>query len=145
MIDRRLFLTTTLTATASPLLGANNWPRFRGPGGQGIAPDNPKLPLNWSETKNIVWKQSIPGLGWSSPVVWGDRVFLTSARSTAAGETIRDGDWTDTGTPNDIHRWMLYAIDTNSGRIVSETELAQGRPTRLAAHEEHLRHGNLCG
>lgn len=128
MLNRRSFLATTLAATASPLLAANNWPRFRGPGGRGIVADNPALPLDWSETKNIAWKQAIPGLGWSSPVVWGDRVFLTSARSTAAGEAIRDGDWTDTGTPNDLHHWLLYAVDTNTGRIDSETELAQGRP-----------------
>jgi outer membrane protein assembly factor BamB len=128
MLNRRSFLATTLTATASHLLAANNWPRFRGPGGRGIVADNPKLPLEWSEAKNVAWKQPIPGLGWSSPVVWGDRIFLTSARSAAAGEKIRNGDWTDTGKPNDIHRWMLYVIDTDSGQIVSETELAQGLP-----------------
>lgn len=56
---------------------AENWPRFRGPGGQGISEETDP-PLHWSPTENIAWKTLIPGQGWSSPVVWGDRVFLTT-------------------------------------------------------------------
>ncbi len=55
-----------------------NWTEFRGPSGQGQA-ETQNLPLEWSATKNVVWKQSIPGLGWSSPVVQNGRIFLTSA------------------------------------------------------------------
>lgn len=67
-------------ACVFPLSGlqAENWPQFRGPGGQGhTAATN--LPTQWSATKNVVWKQAFPGEGWSSPVVWGERIFLTAA------------------------------------------------------------------
>jgi outer membrane protein assembly factor BamB len=61
---------------------AENWPQFRGPTGQGVSTEK-NLPLEWSATKNVAWKADIPGEGWSSPVVWGDRVFVTTA--TAKG------------------------------------------------------------
>ncbi len=56
---------------------AENWPRFRGPTGQGLSSEA-NLPLYWSPTSNVVWKMAIPGIGWSSPIVWDDRIFLTS-------------------------------------------------------------------
>lgn len=65
-----------LLAVAVPA-AAENWPRFRGPSGQGLSTET-GLPLEWSEQNNVAWKTEIPGAGWSSPVVWGDRVFLTS-------------------------------------------------------------------
>ena len=133
MIDRRSFLLATLGASASRAAGSDNWPQFRGPGGRGVAADDPALPRTWSETDNIAWKRDIPGLGWSSPVVWDDRVFLSSARSSEAAETVRNGDFRDTGTPKDVHRWMLYGIETDSGRTAWETELARGRP-RISRH-----------
>jgi outer membrane protein assembly factor BamB len=55
-----------------------NWPRFRGPTGQGVSSEQ-SVPLEWSATNNLAWKTAIPGQGWSSPIVWGDRVFVTSA------------------------------------------------------------------
>jgi len=55
-----------------------NWTRFRGPNGQGISKAT-SLPLNWSATENITWKTAIPGEGWSSPIVWNDHIFLTTA------------------------------------------------------------------
>lgn len=60
------------------------WPRFRGPTGQGVSQEK-SLPTKWSATDNIAWKSDIPGEGWSSPIVWGDRVFLTTA--TDGGES----------------------------------------------------------
>src|SRR5207247_10693361 len=56
------------------------WPQFRGPNA-GAIPDDPSLPDTWSEKQNIVWKTAIPGLGWSSPTVWDDHIFLTTAIS----------------------------------------------------------------
>jgi len=55
----------------------SNWPQFRGPGGLGVSPEK-DFPTEWSGTKNIAWKTAIPGRGRSSPVVWGNRVFLTT-------------------------------------------------------------------
>src|SRR5262249_38516554 len=60
---------------------AEQWPQFRGPHA-GVVEDDPSLPESWSETEHVVWKTPIPGLGWSSPIVWGDHVFLTTAISS---------------------------------------------------------------
>src|SRR5262245_8988157 len=57
---------------------AEDWPAFRGPGGQGQSSER-DVPLEWSESRNVVWKSQIPGLGWSSPVVAKGRVWLTTA------------------------------------------------------------------
>ncbi len=66
------------------LLCAQDWPRFRGPDGQGHSPEK-GLPESWTATTNVAWKTAIPGEGWSSPIVWGDRVFLTSATDGGKG------------------------------------------------------------
>jgi outer membrane protein assembly factor BamB len=64
---------------------AEDWPEFRGPTGQGHSTAT-KLPLEWDKDKNIAWKQTIPGLGWSSPVVVGGRVYLTTAVAGKKGQ-----------------------------------------------------------
>ncbi len=129
MLNRRSFLLANLTAALAPAATTKHWPRFRGPGAKGTVPDDPRLPTTWSQTENVAWKTPIPGVGWSSPVVWDDRIYLTSTRSSAEAETIRDGDFLDTGTPKDAHRWIIYTLDTRSGDIVWETELASGLPS----------------
>src|SRR6516162_4680441 len=63
-------------APAQP--AASNWPNWRGPGGQGCS-DDTRVPLTWSESTNLAWKTPLPGHGNSSPIVWGDRIFLTAA------------------------------------------------------------------
>ncbi len=78
-----LLLAATLAAPAT--LAAGNWPAFRGPHGDGHA-EATDLPIKWSETENIRWKTPVPGKAWSSPVVWGDRVWLTNA--TADGKEL---------------------------------------------------------
>ena len=55
-----------------------NWPCWRGPSGQGYAQDR-AVPLSWSESENLLWKTDLPGRGNSSPIIWGDRIFLTAA------------------------------------------------------------------
>lgn len=75
----RLFLTClAFSLLAGDLARAEDWMRFRGPNGQGISSEK-NLPLTWSADKNIVWKTDIPGNGWSSPIVYGDHIFLTTA------------------------------------------------------------------
>jgi outer membrane protein assembly factor BamB len=72
------FLALALSATLEPGLWAENWPCFRGPSRQGVSREiNP--PRHWSATSNIVWKTRVPGEGWSSPIVWDDTVFVTTA------------------------------------------------------------------
>lgn len=66
-------------------VSAGDWAEFRGPTGQGHAATS-KLPTEWSSTKNVAWKTGIAGLGWSSPIVVGDRIYLTTAVPTGDGE-----------------------------------------------------------
>jgi hypothetical protein len=82
-MNRTLVLLTVLLVSAT-LVHAENWPQFRGPTVQGLSTEkNP--PLKWSARENIAWKTELPGESWSSPVVWGDRVFVTTA--TEGGES----------------------------------------------------------
>ena len=68
---------------------AQDWPQFRGPTGQGQSADR-DVPLEWSESRNVAWKVPVPGRGWSSPVVAGSRVWLTTAtNSNGAGASLR--------------------------------------------------------
>src|SRR5437667_8753819 len=75
-MTRRFFLLTVLLL-ACGAARAEDWPEFRGPTGQGHA--RGPLPTTWSDTANVTWKQPIPGLGWSSPVVVAGRIYLTTA------------------------------------------------------------------
>jgi outer membrane protein assembly factor BamB len=76
-MPRRFLILLSLLFPSHPAQ-AENWPEFRGPTGQGHYTGK-KLPVEWSTTKNVVWKTPIPGAGWSSPVIWEGRVYLTSA------------------------------------------------------------------
>src|SRR5262245_6085054 len=62
------------------LRAADNWPQFRGPGARGVS-ENANRPDQWNTTNNVEWKVAVPGRGWSSPIVWGDKVFLTTVVS----------------------------------------------------------------
>ncbi len=70
-------LATSLTAASESDAEADRWPQFRGPGGRGIAQSS--VPLHWSATENVLWKIEIEGRGHSSPVIWDDLVFVTTA------------------------------------------------------------------
>jgi outer membrane protein assembly factor BamB len=120
------------------LTGVNatdRWPQFRGPNA-GVADDDPALPDTWSETENVVWKTTVPGMGWSSPVVWGNHVFLTSAVS--AGKELAPvkglydpgDDFGKTKAAAD-HRWVVYDIDFITGKIRWSRELQIGTPPLL--------------
>src|SRR5262245_50901967 len=76
-----------------------NWPQFRGTGSRGIG-TNARLPEHWSATENVAWKAEIPGRGWSSPIVWGDRVFLTTAVSSGEPEPPKKGLYLGGERPN---------------------------------------------
>ena len=108
-----------------------NWPSFRGPQASGTA-DGQNLPDRW-DTKtgqNILWRTPIPGLAHSSPVVWGNRIFVTSAVSSDPKASFRPGLYGDGDASKDrsVHRWMIYAIDKKSGKIVWERVAHEGEP-----------------
>lgn len=119
-----------LLALVPPGAPDGNWPQFRGPNSTGVVEDT-SLPDTWSETKNVVWKSDMPGLGWSSPIVWGDRIFLTSVVSAGEIEAPKKGLYFggERGLPKDEHRWMVYCIDWKTGKIVWEREVHRGAPS----------------
>ncbi len=108
-----------------------NWPSFRGPQAGGAA-DGQNLPDKWNGAsgENIKWKTTIPGLAHSSPVIWGDRLYVTSAISSEKGATFRHGLYGDGDASKDLssHRWMVYCIDKKSGKIVWERTAFEGVP-----------------
>jgi hypothetical protein len=131
-----------LVLAAEAVDRAQDWPHFRGRQA-GVAPDNPSLPDTWSETQNVAWKLEIPGRGWSSPIVWGDHVFVTTAvdvqqpqrpllpasayRGASTGGTMSRRDLVK---DTDAFRWVLYDVDATSGRVRWERVLHTAVPTR---------------
>ncbi len=103
-------LTLVIAATAFSSAIAENWPRFRGPNGQGLSTGK-NLPLNWSATNGLAWTTPIPGDGWSSPVVWDGRVFLTAA--------------TENGT-----KCHVIALDAKSGGVLWNKQVLEQFPRR---------------
>jgi outer membrane protein assembly factor BamB len=118
-----------LVVTAASLFAGDTWPQFRGPQSMGVA-DDPALPDKWSATENIVWKTAIPGNGWSSPVVANDRIFVTAVVSSNDEEKPKKGLYFggERKAPTDEHRWMVYAVDFKTGKILWEKEVYKGIP-----------------
>jgi outer membrane protein assembly factor BamB len=109
----------------------SNWPRFRGPNAAGIATGQ-HIPDEWDGTKGtaVRWKVAIPGLAHSSPIVWGDRIFLTTAISSRSDATFKPGLYGEGTASEDrsSHRWMVMALDRRSGRTVWEKTAYEGVP-----------------
>lgn len=110
---------------------AGSWPSFRGPQASGVA-DGQKLPDRWNAatTENILWRTPIPGLAHSSPIVWGGRLFVTTAVSSRPNATFRpglygDGDASDDRSP---HKWIVMALDARTGKILWERVAHEGEP-----------------
>ena len=83
--------------------GGENWTSYRGPTDHGHA-DTTRMPLNWSEQENVVWKTKVPGKAWSSPVIWGDRIYLTNA-------------------PDHGSNLSVIFVDKNTGEVVYDERL----------------------
>src|SRR4051812_49318468 len=100
---------------------AENWPSFRGPSAAGVAGDA-NLPLAWDAAKGtgIQWKTPIPGLAHSSPIVWEDRVFVTTAVSSTPGASFKRGLYGDGTASDDLsaQQWKLICLDRKSGKIL---------------------------
>ena len=114
---------------------AQNWPSFRGPQASGVS-DAHALPATWDAEKsiNVRWKTPIPGLAHSSPVVWGDRIFLSTAISSAENLSYVPKDRGIGLAQDDAkHSWRIYCLDKNSGRILWERVAHEGVP-RVKRH-----------
>jgi outer membrane protein assembly factor BamB len=116
--------------SASPLSAGDNWPQFRGPGGRGHS-DSTGLPVRWSETENVKWKTAIHGRGWSSPVIWNDQIWVTTATEDGkemfavcldknSGKVLHDIKVFDNEEPQFCHPMNSYASPTpvvEKGRV----------------------------
>jgi outer membrane protein assembly factor BamB len=133
-LSQRTILRTAGGATrALPVArqAVGTWPSFRGPEASGSA-DGQSLPDRWSPAsgENILWRTPIAGLAHSSPVVWGDLIFVTSAISSRGNATFKPGLYGDGDASEDrsAQRWMLYAIDKRTGQVRWTRTAAQGEP-----------------
>ena len=132
----RALLCAALALAAGPA-GAQEWTRFRGPDGTGVAADDPRRPERWSADENVAWRTPLPGLGWSSPIVTGGLVFLTTVVSDGEVEA-PEGGWYRGGeraAPEDVHHWLVYALDLETGEVRWRRELHAGVP----ASSHHLK------
>jgi outer membrane protein assembly factor BamB len=131
--ERKIVRTGPDTAPALPNAAPpkESWPSFRGRNASGIATGQ-NLPEKWNAKtgENILWKTAIPGLAHSSPVVWGNQVFATTAISGRGNATFKpglygDGDASDDRSP---HKFVLYAIDKRTGKIAWERTAIERAP-----------------
>ena len=123
-----------------------SWSQWRGPLGTGSSPDAAP-PTRWSETENIAWKCALPGLGHSSPVVWGDRVFVTTA--IPYGEHLPpvpdDAPGAHDNAPvTQRHEFAALAVDRNSGEVLWKTVLYKGLPHAGAHNSGSLASNSPC-
>ncbi len=122
-----------LLCVTAPTLAASsstNWPQFRGPGASGVA-DNPNLPDHWGTNENVAWKIEVPGRGWSSPIVWGGSVFVTTVVSDGEVEPAKKGLYFGgerKEIPKAEHRWLVLCFDLKSGRELWRQEAHHGTP-----------------
>jgi len=145
-----MLVTPLVTAPAAP---DTTWPQFRGPAGRAVSTID-TLPTTWSTTMNVAWKADVPGRGWSSPIVWGDQVFVTSAISPGAFKQPSPGIYgndyaadlmkagateaemmekviaRDVELPKESGelRFMVYSFDIATGKLRWEREAYKGVP-----------------
>lgn len=116
---------------AEPGDANGNWPSFRGPQAAGVTEEQ-NLPDRWDGKtgENILWRTTIPGLAHSSPVVWGSRIFVTSAVSSDPKAGFKPGLYGDGDASEDrsTQKWMIYAIDKHTGKILWDRVAYEGAP-----------------
>jgi outer membrane protein assembly factor BamB len=123
-----LSVLAALAFTLTPFASAGDWPRFRGPNGTGIAFDK-DVPLKWDDKHNLLWKVPLPGLGHSSPIVWGDRLFVQSASEDGKerlllcvnvkdGETLWKKSVNGVKAPKHVKNTLASATPTTDGKRV---------------------------
>lgn len=106
------------------------WPQFRGPDATGVA-ENGTFPATWTETENVAWKTDLPGRGWSSPVVVGKSIFLTTVINTGASEEIKKGLYFGGDRPDPSaaeHQWWVYSLDLETGQVRWRHQVHAGVP-----------------
>jgi outer membrane protein assembly factor BamB len=121
------------------VVSATDWPQFRGPNASGVAAGPSAPPVSWSvdPAKSIGWKTSLPGLAHSSPIVWGNRIYVTTAVAAEGKPSVVVGDSSKAGIEPAVdtgrHTWRLIALDKQSGKIVWDKAAYEGLP-RMKRH-----------
>jgi outer membrane protein assembly factor BamB len=135
-VTRRISLALLVISLLTSVVPAANWPQWRGPDGSGISNEK-NLPATWTPTSNIKWKAAIPGRGHSSPIVWGNRVFVTTA---VEGEVVQGAkavkhmnEGKEFLHPDSIgadrkHQFKVIALNRESGKILWEAVAWEGTP-----------------
>jgi len=115
----------------SNLYAAQNWPSFRGPSASGVM-EGYQTPTKWdaAQSENVLWKTAIPGLGHSCPVVWEDRIFVTTAVRGQGQSSLKVGMYGDVRSveEKDAFSWQIYCIDRKTGAVLWERQSYRGRP-----------------
>jgi len=142
---RARVLTSLILCAACLPARADDWPQFRGPGGTGVSSET-KLPSAWDKSKNVQWKVTLPGVAWSSPVVWGDKVFVTTAITEkqtkpkpfrfggGGGGFGRPGGGFGPGgfgggkPPDTVYRWEVLCLDRANGKVLWKELAAEKKP-----------------
>jgi outer membrane protein assembly factor BamB len=126
--------TIAFILTSAAVLAADaNWPQFRGPAASGAGTGAPPSQWNVESHKNVLWSAEIPGLAHSSPIVWGDRIFVTSAVPASGDSELKVGLYGAIQPVKDegSHKFMLYCLDRKTGRILWEREAVSEVPKIL--------------
>ena len=113
-------------------LHANDWPSFRGPQASGVA-DEQNLPAQWDVPKGqgVLFKVAVPGLAHSSPIIAGDRLFLTTAVSSIADSTFKPGLYGAGTAASDrsVHEWRVICLDKRTGKTLWSRVAVKKKPT----------------
>ncbi len=133
---KHLLALLLLLTSVGRVVADDNWPRFRGPNADGVAGDDIRLPETWSKTENVKWTADVPGWGWACPIVWGDKVFVSTVVNTGVNneeiQQPKKGLYQGLGvrTPaKGVHHWMVYCFDLKTGKEVWKHEAHTGEPT----------------
>ena len=121
-----LFLQLLCTATL-PAASNFNWPGWRGIDGRGLSPAQ-NLPTQWSPTNNIRWQADLPGYGWSSPVIWSNKVFITTAVTEKQSAPLKKGPGGGSPAPDVLHRWEVHCFDAQTGKPLWHKIAAEHKP-----------------
>jgi outer membrane protein assembly factor BamB len=126
-------LALLLVLLVAPPAFPDNWPSFRGPSASGVS-DGQDLPTEWdvASSRNVRWTRELPGVGHSSPIVWGDRIFVTTAVAAEAPKLVL-GDKGDTEPVADRGpvSWRLLCLDATTGEILWDREAYRGSPRAM--------------
>lgn len=125
-----IFMLDATTHVAAQPATADNWPQFRGPAASGVGSGSPPAEWDVENNKNVLWKTPVAGLAHSSPIVWGDRVFVTTAVSAGESPELKVGLYGAGDSAKDMveHEFKLICLDRNSGKVLWDQTAYKGIP-----------------